>query len=193
MCKALLFLSWLLNIDATYTSPVPTPEGRDITLSMALWWLSVWLHTPCPSIYGFLWLPSKNTNKALPSLLPHAPFLHCCMNFGSGGTRLWKIPWVEVWGFHRSVENYELSLNICHKEAQFLCFIGIPFSFISHTLQAFLCVAHKNKQTVSVIHLILESFHTFYQGLSHFWIYHYFFQLLKPPIACHLGWFPDKR
>lgn len=161
---------------------------------MTPWWLCAWQHTPCPRMYAFLWLPSKNANKVLPGIpLTLSPSLCCCMKFRSGEVRLWKSPWVEVWGFNRFVEHYGLSLNVYYKEAQLLYFIGISFSSISLTLQAFPCAAHKSRQPGSVMHLVLESFLTFYQDLFHFRIYHYSFQLLQTPNACHIDWFPDKR
>lgn len=93
-------------------------------------------------------------------------------------------------GLRVYIENDGLSLNILHKEAQLLCFIGIAFSSISPNMQASPWAVHKSRHPASVIPFMRQSFVPSTKAYS---IYHYSFQFPQTPIACHLNGLPDRR
>lgn len=71
----------------------PRQVSRDITLSMAFWWLCAWLHTPSSRRCGFLRLSSKNSNKALPHCSPtFLPSWTAAWTSDKVGIRLWRSP-----------------------------------------------------------------------------------------------------
>lgn len=125
MCK--------ISVSILFTQP--QPPFRIVRALLFQWHLRGSVHD-CTHLfpkgmdfYGFL---VRTLTKPYSAVAPTThPFLCGYMDFRLGEIRLWKSLWIEVWGLNIFIENYGLSVNICHKEAQLFYFIGISFSSIS--------------------------------------------------------------